>query len=45
MAAPAGTAAAASKPLPVFVKNSRRFIESKFESMAIDNSCREANSE
>src|SRR2546430_17307065 len=38
-AGPTGTAAAASKPLPVFVKNSLRFIESAFKPMAIDNSC------
>jgi len=44
-AEPAGTAAAASKPVPVFVKNSLRFIESAFEPMAIDNSHRAANSE
>src|SRR5579859_3595147 len=44
-AAPEGTAAATSKPLPVFARNSRRFIESEFEPVAIDNSRRAANPE
>src|SRR5579885_3669366 len=38
IAAPAGITAAANKPLPVFVRNSLRFMESEFEPVAIKNS-------
>jgi hypothetical protein len=39
MAAAEGIVAAASNPLPVFVKNSLRFMESQFEPAVIRDSC------